>query len=291
MLVQRKILISLVVIFAIQDLSAEEVNLRLCTASPTGNYHVFGEEVKRQVMRSRIKVGLIESEGSMDNLEKIAANECDAGIVQIDAYLDYQDAHRDARLDIQRPHHLYNEFIHLVCNEKSGIGSIQDLKDQPDAHKVLIGTSRSGGAITWDSLTLRNLSYSRIRTENIGGDEALQKLQKGEASCLMFVSGLRSKYSKNINESESMLRLVAVNDRDLATREFLGEPIYTFNDIPADTYSNLQAPKGKNVETLTVRAIFIVSSAWAKVNPSIYELLISGVERAIPTIKERMSMR
>ena len=57
----------------------------------------------------------------------MAAKACDAGIAQIDAYLVYQDAHRNERLKVRSPHYLYDEFVHLVCRRNSGIESIQDL--------------------------------------------------------------------------------------------------------------------------------------------------------------------
>lgn len=288
--VKHKILIGLVVIFSASSSLANEVNLRLCTASPTGNYYAFGEQFARQLKRSSLTVDLIVTDGSMDNLQRMANNDCDGGIVQIDAYLDYQNAHPHQRLDIRRPIHLYDEFIHMVCRKGSGIMSIKDFESQPDAHKLLVGDTGSGGAITWDSFSQLNSNYSKVRIEHIGGDEALRKVQEGTASCLLFISGLRSKYSATIDDSDGLVSLVEVDDRDLGNKEFLGEPIYNFKNIPADTYKNLQAPSGDKVETLTVRAIFIVNSAWAGAYPELFDILDGGIERALPLHKAKMGI-
>ena len=98
--------------------------------------------------------------------------------------------------------------------------------------------------------------------------QELEQLIEGEGTCLMFVSGLRSEYSATLDESGGQLKLVAVDDSDLGELEFLGLTIYSFDNIPAGTYSGLQGPSGEPVETLTVRAIFIVKSSWADASPA-----------------------
>jgi len=269
--------------------SAEQVQLRLCTASAAGNYYMSGQEISRQVKRRGIDIDVLETSGSMDNLQKIAVAECDAGIVQIDAYLVYQDAHSDDRLDIKRPLHLYDEYVHLVCNRESGIDSIKDLRARQDGRALLIGPDTSGGAITWDSFTLQASDYAGVATENIGGKEALDRVAEGSsANCMLYVSGLRSEYSSNIDQSGDGLRLATVDDKDLNKTKFAGKPIYSFQKIPAEAYPRLQADGGE-VLTLTVRAILVVSSAWASTFPNSFQRLSDGVDRALPEIVRRVS--
>jgi TRAP transporter TAXI family solute receptor len=289
MTAKNQYLAGTILMIAMSSALAQEVDLRLCTASAIGNYYASGQEIERQVKLGGIKVELMETDGSMDNLKRMAANECDAGIVQIDAYLVYQEVHADQRLDIRRPQHLYDEFLHLVCRTDSGIDSIEDLADQAEGHTLQVGPSQSGSAITWQSITLMDASYSEVKTGEQGGKNALELLQDAQASCLAFVSGLRSKYSSTINQSGSQLKLVAIDDGDLVKAKFAGQPIYTFEDVPAETYPNLQANGA--VESLTVRAIFIVNSAWAEAFPSAYKILFNGVERATPVIQQRVSVR
>ncbi len=286
-----RICTGLCLLIAVSNTVAREVDLRLCTAFATGNYHASGQEIARQVKSSGIGVQLVETTGSMDNLEKMAAGECDAGIVQKDAYLLYQNLHRNERLDIRRPRHLYDEFVHLVCGRDSGIESIQDLSGGPGAHTLLVGPAQSGSAITWESFTLLDETYSGVKRHNSPQDRALQILRAGEASCLMFVSGLRSGYAADMDGSAGLLRLVAVDDDELDEAKFAGQRTYSFQDIPADTYAGLQAPSGDAVKTLVVRAIFIVRSEWAKAFPDAFDLLIEGLARAKPVIRDRVSAR
>lgn len=289
MTAKYRCLAGIYLIIAMSSSSAQEVDLRLCTASASGNYYASGQEIARQVKLFGITVDLMETDGSMDNLKRMSANECDAGIVQIDAYLVYQEAHQDERLDIRRPQHLYDEFLHLVCRTDNGIDSIEDLVDQGESHTLLVGPPQSGGAITWQLFTLMDARYSEVKTGELGGKDALELLQDAQASCLFFVSGLRSKYSSTVNQGGSQLKLVAIDDRDLGKAKFAGQPIYTFKDISAETYPNLQV--GGAVESLIVRAIFVINSTWADAFPSAFKILFEGVERATPVIQQRVSVR
>ena len=269
--------------------SAEDVELGLCTASAAGIYYAAGQEIARQVDRTDIRVDVVETNGSMDNLERMAMGECDAAIVQVDAYLVYQDTHRHDRLNIKRPHHLYDEFVHLVCNRTSGVESIENLLVEGAVGALLIGSETSGGANTWASITLLNSSYAKLTTVNTGGMEALDQVSSGtDASCMMYVSGLGSEYSSNVNRSGDRLRLITIDDRSLDDATFAGSPIYSFQTIPPETYPLLQEGKGE-VETLTVRAIFVVSGDWAESYPSAYEMLTDCLQRDVPEIRQLTS--
>lgn len=106
---------------------------------------------------------------------------------------------------------------------------------------------------------------------------------------MMFVSGLNSEYLASVDGVGEQLKLVPVDDRVFEDAKHLGKPIYEFQEIPAGTYSNLQAPTGMPVPTLVVRAVLLISSTWATQNSFAYDTLIDGVKRATPIIKKRVA--
>ena len=268
---------------------AETVGLKLCTGSPDGNYFASGEEIKRQVQRQSIQVELVATGGSMDNLKRMADGECDAGFAQIDAYLHYQALNRESRLAVEWPKHLYEEYVHLVCHRDSRIASIEDFAQAENPYSLVVGAPGSGSAMTWDSFTRLNPDYLVVTTKEADGAEALQSVKEGNTDCMMLVSGLGSKQLSLVDASAAQLRLVGVDDRDLQQAKHFGKPIYQFQPIPAGTYPGLQAPSGKSVETLTVKAIMLVASAWAGAHAVAYEALIEGVDRATPIIQKRVT--
>jgi TRAP transporter TAXI family solute receptor len=248
--------------------TAQAAELALCTARADGNYFAAGEIIRSRINAERLKVGLRETAGSVDNLGKLARGECDAAIVQLDAYLVYQEANRWKRLELARPNYLYEEFVHLVCRRDAGIESIEDLANEDGKHEVLIGEPESGSAATWRYFTILDPVYAKTLTRTVGGAEALAALQKpGGASCMVYVSGLRSRFSDSVANAGDTLALVPVDDPDLDEARFAGERIYRFRKIPADTYPTLGAgTRKRDLETLTVGATLFVTQSWAEAN-------------------------
>lgn len=60
--------------------------VRYCTGVPGGNYDFTGIAIKRQLPQH---LELVNTGGSMDNLAKVDKGECEAAIVQSDAYFVY----------------------------------------------------------------------------------------------------------------------------------------------------------------------------------------------------------
>ena len=81
--------------------AAERPDLRLCTASKSGNYYWTGNVIARNASKVA-NVKLITTAGSMDNLERVFNGECDAAFVQRDAYLVFADSHPESQFDFER---------------------------------------------------------------------------------------------------------------------------------------------------------------------------------------------
>ena len=268
---------------------AETTQLRLCAGSGDGNYFAVGAEIKRQVARNGLDVRVTETEGSMDNMQRMAQGECDAGIAQIDAYLQYQATHPASRLEVEWPRHLYDEYLHLICRRDSGSAGIQDLADLAAPLSLVTGAPGSGSALTWDSITRLNPRYLVVETTHADNAAALASVADGAASCLMAVSGMNSGFLGRVDQSGDQLRLLTVDDPAILEAKHFGKPIYTFQQIPKDTYPGLQGPSGAPVQTLAVRAVMLISSSWAGAQAVAYRTLVEGLERAAPIIREQVA--
>ena len=272
--------------------TAHAGDLTLCTARADGNYYAAGEAIRSRLNADRLRLALLETAGSVDNLKKLALGECDAAIVQLDAYLVYQEANRRKRLELTRPNYLYEEYVHLVCRRDAGNESIEDLTGRAGKHTILIGEPDSGSAATWQYFTLLDPSYASVATQTIGGGPALAEIQKSDAAaCMIYVSGLRSQFSATVNSAGDSVRIVPVDDPDLDDARFAGERIYRFREIPAGTYPALESAGGKGLETLTVGATLFVTQRWAAANHDTNTYLVETILRARPSILERVAPR
>ena len=258
-------------------------SIKLCTATADGTYQAVGEAIRRQVSPDRLRIELVETTGSMDNLKRMARGRCDAAIAQVDAYLVYQQEHLADPLIIARPSALYEEFVHLVCRRDSGVRSETDLLDAPEGNRVLVGETFSGSALTWRSIVLIKPAYARVWERESGGPGALRRvLGRRGATCLMFVSGLRSEFASSIDVHGDQLTLVDLHDEELLSAEIEGVRVYKLGEIPARTYDALQS---KPVKTLTVMAILATSAAWAEANPDGWRDLQAAIQQARPDIR------
>ncbi len=271
--------------------TAHADSLSLCTARADGNYYAAGEVIRSRINTDRLQLELLETAGSVDNLRRLAEGECDAAIVQIDAYLVYQKTNRRQRLELVRPNYLYEELVHLVCRRDARIGSIEDLATDSAKHGILIGEPESGSAATWRAFTLLDPSYASQPTRTVGGMQALTEIQaSGGSACMVYVSGLHSKFSAAVNDAGAILQIVPVDDPDLDEARFAGDRIYQFRDIPAGTYPALEAgSKKRDLETLTVGATLFVTQRWAAEHDDTHSELLDAIQLAKPAILERVT--
>jgi TRAP transporter TAXI family solute receptor len=267
---------------------AVEAPVNLCTAGPEGVYYAVGREMAAHANPRYLKINVVETAGSMDNLIRMGRRECGAGIVQSDAFLVYEARHPERPVEISRNRFLYAEFAHLVCRRDAKIASTGDLLANPRGHRVLVGSKESGSALTWHAFTLLDRRFAELTAENLGGQDALESLVDGEAECMFFVSGLGSELGNKVNERGKDLRLVPITEETLRTAEFGSATLYEPREIPKGSYSNLEAGDvGSGVETLSVGAILIIDRQWSGRYPDGLSTLLGAVTGAMPAIIKR----
>lgn len=267
---------------------AEQAPLNLCTAGPGGNYLATGRDIAAHASSRYLKVTVVETSGSMDNMQRLASQECGAAIVQSDAYLVYQRRHRDRPVEVARNRFLYAEFVHLVCRRDAKIATTGDLLASPERHKILVGAEESGAALTWRAFTILDRRYGQLAAEHIGGEDALDRVLDGQAQCLFFVSGLGSEFGKNVDERGKNLRLVPITEDVLRNAEFGAVTLYETRPIPEGIYRNLEAGLSESgIETLTVGATLVINRQWSDRHPNGSSALLGAVTGAMPAISNR----
>lgn len=282
------LLIGLLALAAGGAVYAEQAPVNLCTGSPEGNYHATGRDIAAGASRKYVSVSVIETSGSMDNMQRLARRECGAAIVQSDAYLVYQRRHKDRPVEITRNRFLYAEFAHLVCRRDAGVSSTADLLTNPAKHRILVGPEESGSALTWHAFTFLDRRFARMPTENVGGSSALDRVLGGQAQCMFFVAGLGSKLGRDVDTRGKDLRLVPITEDVLRNAQFGSITLYETRNIPRNSYPNLESGlRDEGVPTLTVAATLIIDRHWAERYPNGPSALLGGVSGAMPAISRR----
>lgn len=272
---------------------AEQATIRFCTGPDGGNYDFSGIQVKRQAAGA-INVTLVNTKGSMENLDRIAAGTCDAAIVQSDAHGVYMKQHPGSVLNIERGRVLYPEYLHLVCNKDAGLSKITGLKK---GMTVLVGPNGGGSAVSWDSFKLADpKQYGEVGTLPIGGKRGLGIVDDGkDASCMLYVAGLGASSMTDADdfaEKSGHLALVPTDDSDVARlKDAKGRPVYASASIPSGTYPRsfqTRSITGSSIGAISLDAILVTNVPFIEANDAVYDRFLTAVGKAMPAIQEHV---
>ena len=259
--------------------------LRLCTGSRQGNYFTWGQRV-RSLSVAFVDVDVIETAGSVDNLDRLARGECDAASVQRDAHASYGEDHPGSATQFVRiDPPVAIEGVHLICSRQSKVLSITDL--DPKQHIVLVGSYGSGSATTWQEFARMDPDHLGKVEARQGGDNQNLTLVATNArydgkvtACMVYVA---SKKTEFVRKAESDRRLVLAHawDSRLENRLDPGEGhIYIAAYFGADTYPALSSGQGNYVNTAGVYTDLLLATTWKDANPQLADMLIGAVQQA-----------
>lgn len=274
-------------LLAPEVLDAVKPALRLCTGRADGNYYYVGNEIAAAA--GAINVTVVQTEGSFENLEKLG-KDCDAALVQRDSYLVYADEKGlKGELPWQRVWAPYDEYAQLLCSTKSKVMSLADLSG--GSKTLFIGDDGSGSLLTWHSWISEIPGYAKVRTVTEGGNVALSKILTGQGDCLLYVSGLGSKFMRDaVSTYGASLMLARIDEPALHDRKDpAGEPLYRFDTIRGDVYPGLRLNTSgcSSFKTAIVHADLVVSNAWRDANQKVYDSAIGDFMSVADTIQRR----
>lgn len=295
-----------------------EVNpnrLRICAGSPTGNYTFAANEIAKRVSGGSFREGVtvIQTAGSLDNLRRIMAGECDIGLSQSDVAARFIAENPAALSEMRRFQSLYREYVHLICPVASGWERVNDMgraaRDGRGA-KLIVGGDGSGTAESWRAMRQADARlYDRVeRIPESVGRASLALVRDSTDTCMLWISGQNSTdmqaasaMSVNNPTRTPRLRLVDFNDRDITNlRGPDGRPLYEVAQInrvaprgdSAGRYANLITggwTSAGSVNVLTVSADLMMRESYRRALGGNADRLVQAIEDAAPTINSRVN--
>jgi len=270
--------------------------LRVCVGSQSGAYYRVTGQVLGPSLGDTVNVVPVETVGSNQALEFLVDGKCDSAWVQRDSYWNYIEAVKTNNLPFVRVVSPYKEAVHLICHA-SGPSKISGLTGD---HKVWF-PKKSGAAETWKNFIGEDAGYGGVQTvlntpsmAVASNEEALLKATDAR-SCMMYVAALGvTGFMKAVEEMAVTRNLVMidVNDGDLEnTTDPAGEDVYDYKEVDSSVYPNLARQNGMifgsgDIDTLYVRADFVIANAWKDENPGIYPSLTFDIAALEDEIKK-----
>ncbi|MGW2640345.1 TAXI family TRAP transporter solute-binding subunit [Streptomyces sp. NPDC001348] len=112
------------------------------TGTPRGVYQDYGEQLRTEFGKDMpgLKVELKESDGSQQNVQRVAAGTADFTIAAADAVETYELHHPGSARTLRGVARLYDDYVQLIVPRDSDIRTVADLRHK----RVAVGRPKSG---------------------------------------------------------------------------------------------------------------------------------------------------
>ncbi|WP_455358882.1 TAXI family TRAP transporter solute-binding subunit [Streptomyces sp. SYSU K21746] len=259
--------------------SSPSGTLTFSTGVRTGVYQRYGELLEQALARDLpdVKVRLRTSEGSQQNLQRVATGEADFTIATADAVAKYQRDNKPGAARLRGCARLYDDYVQLVVPKASDVRTARDLRGK----RVAVGQQGSGVRLVAERLlTAAKLDPQRdITPVSIGIDTMPSQLERGDIDAFFWSGGLPTTAVKELSE-RTEIRLVPLGDLVEALHGG-GTPTryYRAAVMPADAYTRAQ--DGAAVSTVAVPNLLVTTD---RMDPALTE----GFTRTVIDRRDRI---
>jgi uncharacterized protein len=228
------------------NVASSKVTLASGTAG--GYYSRLSRQVKTSA-ESSVGIGVqeVESQGSLQNLQRLLDREVDFALVQLDVAGEAMQQGKVKAIAL-----LANEYIHVITRRDAGVRQFTDLQGK----RVAVGTAGSGIRFTADRLL--QAAKLQIYDDASDFDGAMYKLKNRQVDAVIYVGSLgasgklRQYLSSNPNFQIAQVPTNLVNYLTVRDPGFYRSAV-----IPIGTYNPLPAIPPQNVQTLSTATVLV----------------------------------
>ncbi|MEU7583062.1 TAXI family TRAP transporter solute-binding subunit [Streptomyces sp. NPDC041068] len=252
--------------------SSPSGSMRFSTGVKNGVYERYGKLLRTAISQDmpQVDVELQNSQGSQQNVARVATGKSDFTIAAADAVEKYRLDGAPGWENLQGCARLYDDYVQLVVPRGSGVDSVEDLRGK----RVAVGQERSGVRLIADRvLDAAGLDpATSIEPVSAGIDTMPSLLEKRDIDAFFWSGGLPTTSVRELSERMDV-ELVDLGD--------LVEPLhkqggasryYRAATMPADAYPAAQ--RGSAVRTLAVANLLVTTD---RADPE----LTTGLTRAV----------
>lgn len=220
-------------VIAIAMISGQAAAEGISTGKKGLSYYQYGTNISAILAEQQIKQSVMSSKGSIENLNRVAAGEADFGFTQADALMFWRSKNSQLQNKIEVLGALGKECAFMAVREDGPIDSEDDLGKK--GIKLAVGDSTSGSAASWNYMTQLEESYREASIFYKSGVRALAGVSSKQYDGFMWVtseSNMNNKYLQTVQQENSGLKLISLNDYDMNDKLPSGEVVYEFRKVP-----------------------------------------------------------
>jgi TRAP transporter TAXI family solute receptor len=225
------------------------------TGTRAGVYQEYGARLRNELARDmpQLKVRLLTSDGSQENVERVATGQADFTIAAADAVDTFKIGNEGVTDRLRGVARLYDDYVQLVVPPDSDIRSVADLKGK----RVAIGLPNSGvRLIATRVLEAAGIDPEKDITPRSDGIDTGPKRLGRELDAFFWSSGVPTDGLSDIAET-SAFRFVPI-DADLVAKVHAqgdAAQFYRATNMPESAYPTIQ--DGDTVPTIAVSNLLI----------------------------------
>ncbi|MDX3852006.1 TAXI family TRAP transporter solute-binding subunit [Streptomyces sp. AK02-01A] len=256
-------------------------SITFSTGAAKGVYQTYGAMLKDDLNRDLpdVSIELQNSEGSQQNIARVATGEADFTIATADAVGKYQKDGKPGADRLRGCARLYDDYVQLVVARDSAIRSVGDLAGR----KVGVGQEGSGVRLIADRImTAAGLDpRNDITPVPAGIDTMPGLLEQGGLEAFFWSGGLPTGTLERLSE-RFHIRLVPLEAELISKLHASNETAsryYRSAEIPADAYG--EAQNGAAVPTVAVANLLVTTD---RMDPRLTE----GFTRTVIDSRDRI---
>ncbi|MEM8611495.1 MAG: TAXI family TRAP transporter solute-binding subunit [Cyanobacteria bacterium P01_H01_bin.105] len=220
--------------------------IRLSTGGPTGEYYAFGQAIAQvtEANETNIRIEVVESAGSNENMGAIHNHTADLALVQNDTPI---------QPNVRAVAQLYPEMFHLIANKDASIQTLSDLQGK----RIALMPENSGSYnLFWPLSRHYGLDKTDFQFYPMTADEAHKALQASDVDALFRIIGLGN---------TSVAKLLATNQFQLIPIDQIGalqltQPYLEPTVIPKGSYDGSFPIPSQDLPVVAVSALLIANN-------------------------------
>ena len=243
------------------------------TGTPLGVYQEYGKLLRTELDKDMpgLTVKLVNSDGSQENVARVATGHADFTIAAADAVETYEMDGKPGASKLRGIARLYDDYVQLIVPRDSDIDSVADLRGK----RVAIGPDRSGVRLIADRvLTAAGIDPKKgVEPVAAGIDTGPDLLKHGKIDAFFWSGGLPTDGLKDLAAQYSF-RFVPIEATLVAKMHEQGDATryYRATNMPESAYPSIQ--RGATVPTIAVSNLLMTRE---DLNPRLTEWITKTV--------------
>lgn len=224
--------------------------LNLATGSEKGVYYALGQGIAEIAKKENIKIEVINSQGSQENLHWLSNNNAQLCLAQSDTVYNAYNGlgqFKEKISNIRAIASLYTEAVHILIRNPLLLKKIGDFKGK----RISIGPEGSGTeANAIAILEAAGITPNEIQLLHLSFEDSIKAVNEGKVDIIFFTSGYPLDAVKIIMQNKSTYFF---EPNEIIQRLIDIYPFFVITTIPSGTYAN----QDEDITTIGVAALLI----------------------------------